>query len=47
MSQPQIDAHSSETRPTQARRVVLALIVGAYVITYMDRVNVSSAMPVI
>lgn len=38
---------SSELRPTQARRVVLALVVGAYVITYMDRVNISSAMPVI
>lgn len=27
--------------------MVLALVVGAYVITYMDRVNISSAMPVI
>jgi sugar phosphate permease len=34
-------------RPTRARHVVLALIVAAYVITYMDRVNISSAMPVI
>jgi MFS transporter, ACS family, glucarate transporter len=34
-------------RPTRARYVVLALIVAAYVITYMDRVNISSAMPVI
>jgi sugar phosphate permease len=33
--------------PTRARHVVLALIVAAYVITYMDRVNISSAMPVI
>ena len=32
--------------PTRARRVVLALIVSIYVITYMDRVNISSAMPV-
>jgi sugar phosphate permease len=38
-------AHS--LRPTRARYVVLALIVAAYVITYMDRVNISSAMPVI
>jgi sugar phosphate permease len=34
-------------KPTRARHVVLALIVAAYVITYMDRVNISSAMPVI
>src|SRR5258708_25389145 len=34
-------------RPTRARYVVLGLIVAAYVITYMDRVNISSAMPVI
>jgi sugar phosphate permease len=33
-------------RPTRARHVVLALIVTAYIITYMDRVNISSAMPV-
>ncbi len=38
---------TSGMRPTRARRVVLALVVGAYVITYMDRVNISSAMPVI
>jgi sugar phosphate permease len=37
---------SKAIRPTRARRVVLALIIGAYVITYMDRVNISSAMPV-
>jgi MFS transporter, ACS family, glucarate transporter len=39
---------SSDTplKPTRARHVVLALIVAAYVITYMDRVNISSAMPV-
>src|SRR6202453_5414350 len=34
-------------KPTRARHVVLALIVAAYVITYMDRVNIASAMPVI
>lgn len=32
--------------PTRARHVVLALIVGAYMITYMDRVNIASAVPV-
>jgi sugar phosphate permease len=35
-----------QARPTRARHIVLALIVSAYVITYMDRVNISSAMPV-
>jgi MFS family permease len=35
------------TRPTHSRHVVLALVVGAYVITYMDRVNLASAVPVI
>jgi sugar phosphate permease len=35
------------TRPTHSRHVVLALIVGAYMITYMDRVNLASAVPVI
>jgi sugar phosphate permease len=34
-------------RPTHTRHVVLALIVGAYMITYMDRVNIASAVPVI
>ena len=34
-------------RPTHARHVVLALVVGAYMITYMDRVNLASAVPVI
>lgn len=47
MAQRNPTPQSSELRPTQARRVVLALVVGAYVITYMDRVNISSAMPVI
>lgn len=47
MAQRKSTPQSSELRPTQARRVVLALVVGAYVITYMDRVNISSAMPVI
>ena len=34
-------------KPTRARHAVLSLVVAAYVITYMDRVNISSAMPVI
>jgi MFS transporter, ACS family, glucarate transporter len=34
-------------RPTHARHVVLALTVAAYMITYMDRVNVAAAVPVI
>src|SRR5260370_14383040 len=34
-------------RPTHTRHVVLALIVAAYMITYMDRVNIASAVPVI
>jgi sugar phosphate permease len=34
-------------RPTHTRHVVLALVVGAYMITYMDRVNLASAVPVI
>jgi sugar phosphate permease len=40
-------ANPRAQRPTRARHVVLALIVAAYIITYMDRVNISSAMPVI
>lgn len=34
-------------RPTHVRHVVLGLTVAAYMITYMDRVNISSAVPVI
>jgi sugar phosphate permease len=34
-------------RPTHSRHLVLALVVGAYMITYMDRVNLASAVPVI
>lgn len=37
----------STARPTHSRHVVLALLVGAYMITYMDRVNLASAVPVI
>jgi sugar phosphate permease len=38
---------ANSLRPTRARHAVLLLVVAAYVITYMDRVNISSAMPVI
>ena len=34
-------------RPTRARHVVLALTVAAYMITYMDRVVIASAIPAI
>ncbi len=37
----------STQRPTHSRHVILALVVGAYMITYMDRVNLASAVPVI
>jgi MFS transporter, ACS family, glucarate transporter len=47
MSNPITDRAAIAERPTRARHVVLALIVAAYIITYMDRVNISSAMPVI
>jgi sugar phosphate permease len=40
-------ATRSAQRPTHARHIVLALVVGAYMITYMDRVNLASAVPVI
>ena len=38
---------SPTNRPTHARFAVLAFIVAAYMITYMDRVNLASAVPVI
>lgn len=34
-------------RPTRTRHLVLALVVASYMITYMDRVNLASAVPVI
>lgn len=34
-------------RPTRVRHIVLGLTVAAYLITYMDRVNIASAVPVI
>ena len=42
MSQP-----DPNIRPTHARHVVLALTIAAYMITYMDRVNIATAVPVI
>src|ERR1700726_1368264 len=38
---------TATVRPSHIRHVVLAMIVGAYMITYMDRVNIASAVPVI
>ena len=37
----------SQNHPTRVRHVVLALTVAAYMITYMDRVVISSAVPAI
>jgi len=37
---------STESRPTHVRHAILMLIVGAYMITYMDRVNIASTVPV-
>jgi len=37
----------SAARPTHARHFILGLVVAAYMITYMDRVNLASAVPVI
>lgn len=38
---------ASLSRPSHSRYVVLGLVVAAYMITYMDRVNLASAVPVI
>src|SRR5580765_3721519 len=38
---------ATTARPSHTRHVVLAMIVAAYMITYMDRVNIASAVPVI
>ena len=40
-------ATQTAARPTRVRHIVLALTVAAYMITYMDRVNIASAVPVI
>jgi len=37
----------ASVRPTRTRHVVLALTVAAYMITYMDRVNIASTVPLI
>ena len=37
----------ASSRPTHARHIVLGLVVAAYMLTYMDRVNLASAIPVI
>jgi MFS transporter, ACS family, glucarate transporter len=47
MSASPTPGHQASLRPTHARHVVLALVVAAYVLTYMDRVNLASAVPVI
>jgi sugar phosphate permease len=41
------DPPRTRVRPTHTRHVVLGLVVAAYMITYMDRVNLASAVPVI
>ena len=40
-------AHGASAQPTRTRHAVLALTVAAYMITYMDRVNIASAVPLI
>jgi len=40
-------AQPAPGRPTRTRHVVLALTVAAYMITYMDRVNIASTVPLI
>ena len=47
MSTPALRAQSRQqgTRPTRTRHVVLSLTVAAYMITYMDRVVMSAAVP--
>lgn len=44
---PQLSSSQLSSRPSHARHAVLALVVAAYVLTYMDRVNLASAVPVI
>ena len=47
MTDTSLTHRPATARPTHSRHVVLALVVGAYMITYMDRVNLASAVPVI
>ena len=42
-----MDRPMQTIRPTRVRHVVLALTVAAYMITYMDRVVISAAVPAI
>jgi len=42
-----VTAPAATIRPTRTRHVVLALTVAAYMITYMDRVNIASTVPLI
>jgi sugar phosphate permease len=42
-----VTAPGASVRPTRTRHVVLALTVAAYMITYMDRVNIASTVPLI
>jgi sugar phosphate permease len=45
--EPIAAAFALNTRPTRVRHIILWLTVAAYMITYMDRVVISSAVPVI
>jgi sugar phosphate permease len=47
MTASPIAGRPASSRPTHARHIVLALVVAAYMLTYMDRVNLASAVPVI
>jgi MFS family permease len=42
---PPVSAQSGPAAPTRVRYVVLSLTVAAYMITYMDRVAISAAVP--
>jgi sugar phosphate permease len=42
-----MNAPPTPVRPTRTRHVVLGFVVASYMITYMDRVNLASAVPVI
>src|ERR1700734_3277506 len=44
---PSTPPKQQSLRPTRARHVVLALTVAIYMITYMDRTIIASAMPLI
>ena len=42
-----MQASTRPSGPTRVRHIVLGLTVAAYMITYMDRVVISAALPVI